>query len=348
MLPPFPYLQTAHTVFSSDHLEQVISQLSQAIDFAIQNSHHQCELLPYILSDLARMENHPRYLTERAYKWCSAICENYQNFTDGQQLLFLSLKIGFRHLNPESLWRQGPLIHTEHHPKLADIIFESGGDEAISDLLVAWTLGYPSHGPLNGCVMHLTLLHKLQPFSPRLQQAIISSVETIGYNGFKEVEVEAFVALLNSLDVAVKDVGQQIQWPLLLLGITQFSEAAQHLSHHYWVLLVELTILYSFWLEPHPTYNPQVMTSLKDAQDWDKLECWMGVVWMIWPPKDDEPMEKELECGMLLLFQQQPGAIKKLQQWMEQWSNEWGLDVPKSFAQICEEACLRRVQQDTQ
>lgn len=326
-----------------------MSQLSQAIDFAIQTSHPQCDLLPYILSDLTRMENHPRNLTENAYKWCSTICKNYQNLENGQQLLFLSMEVGFHHLGPQDPWNVNPLTHTEHHHKLGDIIFESGDDKAIADLLLAWTLGYhyfSSHGPLNAHAEHITLLHEIQPFSSRLRQVIIYSIEVMGYEGFKEVGVEALIPLLNSLDVALKDMACSWLWLDLLLVVIQFSEATQHLSHHYWELLLELTISWSSM--QLPTYHPQVMISLKDAQEWDKLEYWIGVIWMVWPPEDDEPMEKELEDGMLLLFHQQPGAIQRLQQWMQQWSDKQGLVVPKSFEQICEKAYLGRVQQDTQ
>jgi len=337
-------------MFVSNHLEYVVSQLSQEIALAIHPSHPQCKLLPYILSNLTRMEDHPSCLVEGAYKWCSLICENYQNLADGPNLLFLSLEIGFRHLHPEGSWVMDPLTHTEHHHKLAGIIFESGDNKAIADLLLAWTLGYnpsSSDWPLNACAGHITLLLKLQPFSSRFRQVIIYSIEAIGYGGFKEVGVVAFVALLNNLCVCAKDMRSEERWIGLILGVIQSSEVTQHLSHHYWCLLVELVILWSQWLEPHPTYDPQVMTSLKDAQEWDKLECWMGVVWIVWPPDGDEAMEKDLECWMVLLFHQQPDAIQRLQQWMEQWGKKSKLSVPESFRRICEEAQLKTTQQGT-
>jgi hypothetical protein len=87
------------------------------------------------------------------------------------------------------------------------------------------------------------------------------------------------------------------------------------------------------------TYNPHTMTSLEASKEWDKLECWMGVVWMIWPPEKGETTEEVLECVMLSLFHQWPGAIQKLKQRMEKWSKSGPRNiVPESFHQICAKA----------
>ena len=297
------------------------------------------------------MESHPSWFAEIAYRWCSVICENYKDLRDGVHLLCLSLEIGFRHLKLEDSWRMAGLIHTEYHYKLADIIFESEDDEAIADLLYAWTFKHTpssSYGPLNACARHITLLLKPQPFPPRLRQVIIHSIGAIGYDGFKEVGVERFVVLLNNLHIGTEDMIQKDLWANRLLDIIQSSEATQHLSHYYWDLLVGLATAWSRWLVYPPTYNPQIMASLVDAQEWDKLECWVGVVWMVWTPEDGETMDKDLECGMRSLFHHQPGAIQKLQQWMGEWSKWVRLDVPELFRQICEEAHLEMVQQGVQ
>ena len=318
---------------------------------AIHTFHPQCRLLQYILCGLVGMENQPDWLTKMAYKWCSVICENYQNLADGQNLLHICLEIGFRYHYPKGSWTMQRLTHTKYHHNLANIIFTSGNNEAIADLLVAWTLGHRfprPHGPLNTCVGYFIHFQKLQPFSSRLRQLLIHSIGVIGYEGFEEVGVEVFISLLDSLHVEVNDVEHEEEWIRLILGAIQSSEATQHLSCHYWDLLVELAIIASQWPELYPTYNPWVTRFLKDAQEWDKLKCWLGVVWMVWPPKGDETMEKDLECGMLSLFHQQPSAIQKLQQWMGQWDEMFKLGIPKAFEQICNRAHLEIIQQETQ
>jgi hypothetical protein len=105
----------------------------------------------------------------------------------------------------------------------------------------------------------------------------------------------------------------------LLLEIVQTSEGAQHLSHYYWELLVELEISLSVWPGEEIAYNPQTITFLTEAQEWSKLEYWMGIVWMVWPPGSGGITEEDLDHSMLLLCRQRLGAVQKLEQWMERW-----------------------------
>ena len=86
-------------LFSSVCLEQVISQLSRAIVTAIPASHPRHPLVRTMLLELAKWENRPNCLRELSYKWCSTISKGYQGLEDGEELLFLSLKVGFRGLN---------------------------------------------------------------------------------------------------------------------------------------------------------------------------------------------------------------------------------------------------------
>ena len=72
-----------------------------------------------------------------AYGWCSVILENHSILGGVEDILFLSLEIGFHHLNPEMIWIGANPIHTEYHWKLASIVFNSRDSEAIADLLHA-------------------------------------------------------------------------------------------------------------------------------------------------------------------------------------------------------------------
>ena len=86
-----------------------------------------------------------------------------------------------------------------------------------------------------------------------------------------------------------------------------------------------------------PAYSPRIIASLTEAKEWSKLECWMGIVWMLLPDGLD-PGEGDLGHSMTLLFRQRPGAVQKLEQWMEQWSQTVGKDVPESFKQAHKQA----------
>lgn len=276
-----------------------------------------------------------------AYELCSLICEDHRGLKDRENLLLLLLEIGFRRLDPRHWWiRDLQLTHTERHQGLVDAVFKSSDDEAVADLLHAWTVCGPHHKPartlLGICTGHLTDLHNRVPFSSRLRRLVLRSVEVIGYKGFEGVGMGRFVKLLNSLHVAVEDidVNRTSEWVKLLSDTLQSSEGIQHLSHWYWELLVELAISRSHWLSRGLTYNPSITISLAGAGEWDKLEYWLGTVWII---AADETTE-DLERLVLLLFRQRPGAVQKLTHWMERWSKKSGKGVPESFERICTQA----------
>jgi len=333
-------------LFASDRFDQIISQFSQAMAQAIHSSHSLCAPLPELLERLCISKSQSKQLTEMAYGWCSIICENYSTLQGAKDLLLLSLETGFRSIGPKDSWIEAELIHTEHHQKLANIVFSSGDGEAIADLLCAWTSWGDLHEPhpqLKVCAEYLTGLHHIHPFSSRLRSYIIYAIRLIGYQQFEKVE--GFIGLLNDLQVCLKDLENRLEWAKLLLDVIQSSEKIQHLSRSCWKLLAELAAYWSDELGAG-TYNPHIMKSLQDAKEWDKLKCWISVVWMVWPPEGGQTMEKDLENVMLSLVHQQPGALQKLKDQMEQWSNEWSWnEIPESFKQTCKQVCDKAPQQ---
>ena len=337
-------LQVTYTS-TSDHLEQILSQLSNAIIPAINTTHHRHHFILHVLRDLAKLESQPKRLSEAAYQWCSLICENYQNTKDQDHLLLLSLEIGFRHLDPNRLrFYDWHLVHTEYHQPLVNKVFESDDGEAIGDLLRAWTVEAPNCEPpytlLNACAERLVCLHNRVHFSPRLRRLVIRAVELIGYKGFEGAGVGMgnFSGLLDNLHITTEDMDRGFEWAKHLLDILQSSKGTQYLSHQYWQLLVELVVSWSKRLKKDgPIYHPQIMVSLVEAKEWDKLQPWLGTVWIMWPPGDGTT-EEDLKSTMLLLFHEEPNAVQKLTQWMEQWSKAQSLEIPESFKQICQQA----------
>ena len=301
-----------------------------------------------MLLDLVKWERRPSCLTTEAYGWCSVICKNYSNLVDGKNLLFLSLEIGFRQLDPKHPQIPAELTHTKHHRRMADIVFKSGDEEVIADLLHAWTSRSGSHKPpssLNACARHIV---GLQPSSPRLRRLVIRAVGLIGYQRFTQVGVERFLELLNRLSADIEDMDGDESWATFLLDAIQSSDGIQHLPYPYWELLTELLILEAQRLEA-VAWSPCVMASLEDNQEWDqergKLECWMGIVWIAWPPETGSTAEGEVRGATLSLFRQRPGAVQKLEQWVERWSERSGKVVPESFRQACEQARHEATQQ---
>jgi len=101
---------------------------------------------------------------------------------------------------------------------------------------------------------------------------------------------------------------------------------------------VEFTTLRPSWLRRDITYNPEITTFLTEAQEWNKLACWMGTVWMMWPPEAGGITEEDLGRSILLLFHQRSGAAQKLEQWVDRWSQGCREDIPESFQRICKQA----------
>jgi len=163
----------------------------------------------------------------------------------------------------------------------------------------------------------------------------VRSIEIIGYKGFEGVGVEKFVELLNHLHVTAEDMDDEHCWATLLLDTIQSSEGTQHLSNLYWEFLVELVVSGLWWRRLDPARSLQIMTSITEAKEWNKLECWVGIVWMLGA---GETTGEDLERSTVLLFRQRSGALQKLEQWMEQWSQRNSRDIPESFKRVCERA----------
>ena len=323
----------------------IANQLSKAVLSAINGTPIHLGFIPHMLRDLTKLGTHPACLTEAAYTWCSVIYENRQSLGDWESLLLVCLKIGFRHLAFQYLSSEARITHTEHHRGLVDVVFKSQESEAIADLLHAWTMGdtFEELGDelLSSCAGHLVGLQNLVPLSLRLRRLVIRSVQYISYEKFEGIGVGSLTGLLNHLHVTAWDVDmdREFCWTKLLLETFQTFEGAQHLSHWYWEVLVELAILGSPWPESSGiAYRPRITTLLTAAQEWDKLECWMGAVWVAWPPGAGGTTEEDLDLLMVLLFRQRPGALQKLEQWMEQWSQRNSKDIPESLRRVCERA----------
>ena len=323
-------------------MEQVLYQLSKAVHSAICGTEAQRKFIPHVFRDLIALESRPGCLTEIAYDWCSMICENRQNLRDWKGLLLTCLEIGFRHLSPQDWFTPYTLTHTQHHMEMVDVVFGSQKSEAIADLLHAWNIGDSPYISLGACTERLVCLHNLVSFSPRLRELVIHSVGVISYGGFERLGVATLVELLDYLHIERWDVLPSNRWSSLLLDTLRTPEVIQLLSHCYWELLVACVIVQP----PDVTYNPQIMTSLVEAQEWSKLECWIATVWIAWPPEADGITEEDLGRSTLLLFRQRSGAFRKLEQWMEDWSQIWDKDIPEAFQRICKQA-LEAAQRDT-
>ena len=298
---------------------------------------------------MAKLGTKPLCLTRLAYEWCSAIFENREKFEDWESPLLNCLELGFRHLDTLESYTDIAITHTEHHRGLVDVVFKSQKSEVIADFLHAWTTGdsLPDQaGEMVGvCTGHLVDLHNLVPFSPRLQRYVLRFVRIVGYKGFEGVGVGKLVELLNHLQVG--EIFEDSAWISLLMDLIRSSEGTQRLSYQYWEGLAKITFSESYCPECEvlgDTDAPKIAMSLIEAEEWDKLERWIEIAWML--SKLPSITEEDLENSTLLLFRHRSGAAQRLEQWMERWSREWKKDIPESFQRILTRAHEAIQQQD--
>jgi hypothetical protein len=330
------------TYFSSDRFDQILSQFSKATAHAIHTSNPNCNQIRGLVGHIQYSGIRTKQLTEMMYELCSLVCKNYSTLKYRKSTLLLCLEIGFWHLDHTERQIGAKLVHTEHHQKLAEIVFGQKDAEAIADLLHAWTSYSHPHEPypsLQICTRYLTGLGNLYQSSPRLRKCAISVIQLSAGRTPEQAGVEGFVGLLNDLQISVDDVSGSLEWLNILLDAIQGSAEPQHLSHSYWELLLEYTAYWADRLRPRRTYNPHVLVTLESSKEWNKLKYWIGVVWMLWPPEGGRTREEDLKHTMFSLSQQKPEAIQELETQMEGLSRKWTwVDIPESFQQICKQA----------
>ena len=268
-------------------MEQVVRQASRAISSISESSDpHFIWGALYILTQL---KERPWGLGDAAYRWCAVIWRNRHSYEDWEALLLLSLEVGFRHTRPPGVGYPPLSTDAEPNQEFFDAVLKSNNSEAVADL--AWaSFMFDGSGQLGLSLFanHIVDLRGVatEPFSRDLRQTFVLCVEYgEGLGAFKNVGEERFVELLNCLHIGIEDLdhaGGCEVWSRMLLEIVQSTEEAQYLDIHSWELLAEIAP------QAHSgkaMYNPDVTTSLVDGKEWDKLECWMVVVWMNWPPE---------------------------------------------------------------
>ena len=108
----------------------------------------------------------------------------------------------------------------------------------------------------------------------------ICTIEHTWGSGLGNSGLEA-ASLLNCLDVNVDDMVKQDVWVHLLVNVICLPTGLESLSSHYWHLLNKLPLATNFfWTPGFP--KVEVMRSLEGAEDWEKLEVWMVVIWWLY------------------------------------------------------------------
>ena len=226
-------------------------------------------------------------------------------------ILPITLEIGFRLVAPSHTWPIPNLDYTSHHHWVFEAAFASHNDEVIADAVCAWIVGGDPTSP-GSFVGYLTKrVERDAPFSPRLRWMSIHAIESIWPSG-QGVSVLETVHLLNHLNVDVDDMEKEDGWPQLLVGLLCSPTGLESLSSHYWHLLDKLALarhqIDSTSYHVDSASCRTVTRSLEEAEDWEKLEVWMLIVWQSIPWFESV---EDFEGVTLKLLLQQPSALPR-------------------------------------
>ena len=199
-----PHLGRLRILSPSDSLEAILSHISQRVLDVIPDVHYTGRLARLLDTFLA-WEDRPLYLTPVAYQWCSAISENIKRFErngirpgspppshDGSvglhlpergdsnpyvALLFTTLAVGFRQINPNNISSGIHLTHTRYHETMFECAFAGEDDDVIADVVSVWVVDPLATTP-GSCTRHLVkLTERERPFSPRLRRMIVCAIQ---------------------------------------------------------------------------------------------------------------------------------------------------------------------------
>ena len=251
---------------------------------------------------------------------------------DYARLLSMTLEIGFRHLTSPCHHRPDPdSNHTSHHNWMFEIAFSSNNDEVIADALCAWIV-YDNCTPSGSCLRYFAeRVERDTPFSPRLRHLSICAIENIWQGG---LEVSGFetIRLLNRLDVDMDDEVAKREWGKLLVDVICSPAGPKSLSPHYWRLLGKLLLFVPLHEDPAP-HTMEVMRSLEEAEDWEKLEIWMVIAWQSQPlPQVEEDVGQVIHKLLL----RRPSALPRLEDICE--TGMLRVDHKVELRRICDKA----------
>jgi len=223
---------------------------------------------------------------------------------------------------------------------MVKLVFKYGDLGAFADALCAWTsLGnYDYRVPLLGpCVEHLVELARAgTKFPPRLQWVTIRAISFIEEE-FRRVDVERFVGLLTCLEVGVADIGTEAKdtWTSLILRIIESEAGREQLSLGYWELLVGLVGRFTGGLR-RVLCDVEIIRSLEEKEDWEKLVCWLGAMWSMQPPSEDQPPVRGVTEATAALFLRVPTALQRLKAWIEgSVEGSFGRVHEDEFRRVC-------------
>lgn len=144
---------------------------------------------------------------------------------------------------------------------------------------------------------------------------VTRAIECIGYPEFERLRIEKLVHLLTSLEIEVHVMEWRSRWTLFLWSVLRSLPGQEHMSSHYWKRIVPMAIqpgLFSLELKPS---DLETMRSFEEAGDWERLEVWIGMMWILELPGDGVHAG-EVERATRTLFHNRPNALQVVEGWV--------------------------------
>ena len=255
-------------------------------------------------------------------------------------LLLAALEVAFRQTGPSRDQPALQLNHTPHHDQMFEAVFSSDDDEVIADAVCAWIVGDCTPAGSIACYF-AKRVEKTEPFSPRLRQVTIRAIYRIWRSEVTTSALET-VRLLHCLDVDVDDVDKKYGWLKLFVGVIRSPTGFESLSSYYWRLLGKLTST-TYMAGDFALRDMEVMRSLEEVEDWEKLEVWMASVWQSLPLSSTPPeLIEDIEQVTLRLASRQPSALQRFEDLCERDATWFMITLPGICDQVrAEQASLK-------
>ena len=212
----------------------------------------------------------------------------------------------------------------------------------MADAVCVWVVDSARRPPGSLARYFSGRVERTKPFSPRLRRAGILAIDRVWFSELKESTLET-IHLLNRLEVGVDDIVVKDRWAGLLVTAIRSPTGPESLSSHNRCLLGKLVLERVLYVDL-ALRDTEVMRSLEEAGDWEKLEVWMTLIWqsLRWEGVSTSGLMGDIESATLKLLSHRPQILPMFEDLCEEnhcWDSGSDLETLK---RVCDQARVER------
>ena len=269
---------------------------------------------------------HERYsLVTFVIHWCNAARESGRSDREAKEMVQLALRIGFRqHSNPQAVIRKHP---SQTLGYILHLVTQGDWDEnTAADALLAYVTFVVDPENTQDILADAILLAADLNITARLATAMFYAMGVAGFNAFERRGVHRLVYLTARLGSIPNQI---LATPHFTLYWTTFicdwavSSSRQLLPDNYMEVLFTLTCKTPLeggmaTIELPQTATPSICDITHDLAlwgQWNKLECWLKIVWLTSPELLPEQWDwvKEVTLNSV---RHRPASSADLREWI--------------------------------